>query len=156
VHLVAYSFGTIVALDALFPQQQPSPRIERIDTLTTIGSPFDFLRTYWPTYFTGRQSVHGHPRRWINVYAPLDVLGSDFLDTTDGHPMRGVGLENGGERKPDKILRFGRDQKLSTMQYMGFVGFNAHSQYWEKDETSDVNCFHDVVRELYAGDPALS
>src|SRR5207247_5225157 len=43
VDLVAYSFGTIVALDALFPPRGQSVRtFSDIGRLVTIGCPFDF------------------------------------------------------------------------------------------------------------------
>lgn len=80
IHVIGYSFGSIVALDALFPHNKPGPRFDRIDTLVTIGCPFDFIRTYWPDYFKGRKRREGTPRRWINIYARADVLGSNFRD----------------------------------------------------------------------------
>jgi hypothetical protein len=159
VHVISYSFGSIVALDALFPLQQPSPRLHRVTTLTTIGSPFDFMRTYWPGYFTLRKSIAGKPERWINIYSPMDIMGSDFRDVNANKPERGVILAEGRERRPDVTVLYGRDQTLSLrrpLEYFALTGFRAHALYWEKKEEGGVDCFDDIVRQLYENQPALA
>lgn len=159
VHVIAYSFGSIVALDALFPAQVPSPRLERVKTLTTIGSPFDFMRTYWPGYFTGRYVVPGAPSRWLNIYSTMDILGSDFRDTDGGDVLHGVRTADDQERKPDENKRYGRDRRLSLahpIDYLGLVGFRAHCTYWDKTETYGLDCFDIVVPQLYGGTTVLS
>ena len=79
IHIIGYSFGSIVAVDNLFTAgRRPIDRFRRIDTLVTIGCPFDIIRTYWPSYFTGRQSTTSETLKWINVYSPIDILSSNF------------------------------------------------------------------------------
>lgn len=78
VHVFAYSFGTIIALDALFPQVRPAGRrFRQIHTLVTIGCPFDLIRTFWWDYFDNRIGGDA-PKRWLNVYSPVDFLSSNF------------------------------------------------------------------------------
>jgi hypothetical protein len=82
IDVLAYSFGSI---DALFPfVQSPPPRLATIDRLVTIACPLDFVRSYWPDYFTKRFSIPGRPAQWVNFYAPSDVLASNFQDATSG------------------------------------------------------------------------
>ena len=53
--VVAYSFGTIVAIDAFFPLQgRPSRVFQDVETLGTIRCPFDLVRTFWPGYLDNR------------------------------------------------------------------------------------------------------
>jgi hypothetical protein len=95
VHVIAYSFGSIVALDSIFPRQGPvAPCFRKVTTLTTIGSPFDFVRTYWPGYFTNRNALDA-PKYWLNIFSPLDILGPDYLDVKTKQE-RGLGLATGG------------------------------------------------------------
>jgi len=92
IHIVAYSFGTVIALDTLFPVHvdELSRSRPRIATLVTIGSPFDLIRTYWPSYFARNRGAVVRPR-WINIYSPLDLLSSNFRnDKLGGNPNRGV------------------------------------------------------------------
>ena len=54
--------------------------LSTVKNLVTIGCPFDMVRTYWPNYFINRQRQSNAPVQWINIYAPLDVFGSNFRD----------------------------------------------------------------------------
>ena len=172
VHVVSFSFGTVVALDSIFPHSTLTKSTGRVHTLITIGCPFDFIRTYWPKYFERRAAWPGVPRRWLNVYAPADVLGSNFMDETrkkiaGDTPKEGAkrGIEikesdlikEGDLRRPTDNEAFGRDQRLgdSFKDIVTLVGFKVHALYWEKGQTTDVNCFDHIVRTVYKGDVAL-
>lgn len=92
VDVVGYSMGSLVALDALFPWiGTPAKRCALVRTLTTIGCPFDFVRAFWPAYFEGR-AAGATGLRWVNVYSPLDLLGSNFVNAPGPAPvaMRGI------------------------------------------------------------------
>jgi pimeloyl-ACP methyl ester carboxylesterase len=107
VHLVGYSFGSIVAMDALFQDSEVSRTYGRLSNLVTIGCPYDFVRTFCRAdYFTGRyrweeRDVQSDssappqpptvPQSWINVYSPADLLASNFVDGG----VLGVGSEEG-------------------------------------------------------------
>ncbi len=78
VHIVAFSFGSVVSLDLLFPHSRPGARIGTIKNLVSIGCPFDIIRTYWPAYFKDRQKKSNVPEKWVNIYASLDVFGSNY------------------------------------------------------------------------------
>jgi hypothetical protein len=86
VDLAAYSMGSIVAFNTLFPFGNPEPPgspIETVDTFLTIGCPFDTIRLIRTGYFKNRRTTAGVPRGWVNVYAPNDILGSNFRDDND-------------------------------------------------------------------------
>jgi hypothetical protein len=83
LHIVAYSFGSIVALDAMFPDDMPSRRNCDITTLVTIGCPFAFIRTFWTDYFQDRDCLDGAPQKWLNIYAEADVMATNFQNLQD-------------------------------------------------------------------------
>jgi hypothetical protein len=169
IHVVAFSFGSIVALDALFPVVKPADHLRDIHSLVTIGCPFDFVRTYWPEYFEERQAISNVPSTWINVYAGADVLGSNFADSPPrangesalsapaGKP-RGIVLAAGQEERIPQSLRYGPPGDLSDasiLDQLRLIGFRLHARaYWE-DIGSD-SCFHDVVPLLYDSHYALT
>ncbi len=129
VHVIAFSFGTIVTLDAVFPYSTLSKRTRRINTLVTIGCPFDFIRTYWPTYFECRVGWPDVPHKWVNIYTPADVLGSDFKDEGSG-VLRGVGMASTGEVCPTDNISCGRQIRLrdySLPEKASLIGFKAHT-----------------------------
>ena len=155
MHIIGYSFGSIVALDAMFPYNKPSARYRLVDTLVTVGCPFDFIRTYWPRYFEERVALEGVPRRWLNVYRTADVLGSDFLDETKtGSEERGVGLATGPPKRPENIL-LGQGGGLDKLEALRLIGFKEHSCYWFDDPYAQ-DAFDLVVERVYADVNALS
>ncbi len=166
VAVMGYSFGTLVALDALFPHgRRPDLRFERVESLVTIGCPFDLTRAFWPAYALQRQAGEVAPRRWINVYSPLDVLGSNFRDddtvgdsewSVARSPAAGVGV--GADIKPTNIAyRVGQaeEQTLGLVDVVTFLGIRSHKSYWSDIEEGERTCLHDVVSALYAGQDVL-
>jgi hypothetical protein len=169
VHIVGYSFGSIIAVDALFPYEQSAAVFRQVHTFVTIGCPFDFIRTYWPAYFDGRTQLPDVPARWINIYAAADVLGSDFMDQPPQRPWlpggrrqprppvpSGIAIGDGATiRRPDVNERYGRSTTLeeySIWDKLGFLGFSMHRQYWEG---TSPGCYRIIVRALYGDDAAL-
>ncbi|HEX8391595.1 MAG TPA: hypothetical protein VF665_04480 [Longimicrobium sp.] len=78
VHLVGYSFGSVVAIDAVYQDSEVNAAFDKVVSLTTIGCPADFIRTYYHDYFVNR-CAPAHPVRWVNVFSPADVLASNFV-----------------------------------------------------------------------------
>jgi hypothetical protein len=80
INVIAYSIGTVIALDALFPfDGKVSTRVrQNIDTLVTIACPFDFIRVYWPRYYESRINPRLDLKAWYNIYSTTDVLSSNF------------------------------------------------------------------------------
>ncbi|PKB63988.1 MAG: hypothetical protein BZY80_04520 [SAR202 cluster bacterium Io17-Chloro-G2] len=79
VHIVSYSMGSIIALDALFPFAPPILGFNKVATLCTIGCPADVIQTYWPGYFEERHSLKGAPQHWVNIFFPSDLFASNFI-----------------------------------------------------------------------------
>ncbi len=156
LQVIAYSFGTIIALDTLFPRIDSSPLLGKVSTLVTIGCPFDFVRTYYPDYFRNRKAAT-QQLTWFNVFDPVDVLGSNFED----EPARGQERGNRVGLTPTAFptnLEYGQPA-TSKLEWMVFSGFRRHAQYWERMETGDINCFDLIVPRLYpapAPAPALA
>ena len=79
IHIVAYSMGSIIVLDALFPRTKPLGAFRTVDGLVTIGCPADIIQMYWPDYFRGRHRPIKKPAPWINIFIPSDLLASNFI-----------------------------------------------------------------------------
>ena len=175
VDLVSYSFGSVVALNTLFPYRQPpqagSP-VERLSTLVTIGCPFDFIRLILPSYFENRfgrtDMLKGG---WLNVYTPNDILGSNFrndnsVDDPDDYVLPKVSSSDAppadpsaapafvGKLKPRNAAYYpgGVPQGKSFLDILVFSGFQAHSQYWDPSQSGEASCFDQIASFLYAGD----
>lgn len=155
VHIVSYSFGTLVAMDALFPSGPTAAAFQHVSSLITIGCPFDFIRTYWNTYFDNRKCSVGTDFGWFNLFARPDVLASDFVDT-DG---RQQGMTTAHGPITPISAPFGplpTLAELSTVERLHFVGFVAHGRYWERGSTHDLNAFSDAVPFIFRATSVLA
>src|SRR3954471_612384 len=143
VHILAYSFGSIITIDAVFPNHEPAHWARNIDTLVTIGCPFDFIRTFWGEYFEHRTAPDGVPRKWLNVYVTADVWATDF-DPQDRKRFRltkragskpekrGISLNAGLKKSPDENIRLGEDGRLRdyVLGWFTLIGIRLHYSYW--------------------------
>ena len=150
LHVISYSFGSIVALDALFPRMQPIPLLARVDTLVTIGCPYDFVRTYYPRHFTGRKAASAR-LEWFNVYDPVDILSSTFEDRAH-RKRRAARVGIGPENAAPVNLAYGQPAS-EWFEWIMLSGFRRHAQYWERMEMGDVSCFDMIVPHLYPATP---
>lgn len=151
VRMIGYSFGAVVALEALYPLSGLPPQgIQKVASLATIGAPYDFVLAVKPGWFKDRNGENIQ-RSWINVYSPVDLLGSNFRDDADdGDATRGISVTGESEPlRPSVNLdwELGIDMKLRNLVLM--AGFTSHGMYWGEDGVDDHNVFNLVVQKLY-------
>jgi hypothetical protein len=154
-HIMAYSFGSIVALDALFPpaahRAARFPRLASVEKLISVGCPFDFIRALWPRYFEGRLSAADAPKSWLNVYTPPDALGSNFRD--DDFDREATVLLGG--RVPDNLV-YNRSS-YGLLDALTLLALRAHGMYWKRDnDIQDQGCLRETVSVAFDGEPILS
>ena len=150
VIVIGYSFGSIIALDNFFPRQrEPATRIRQVDTFITIGSPFEILRVFWPKYFTDRHIDKDITHRWINVFSPDDILGSDI---TERFPIQSTeGEAQGFPEKDNRILfKVGPlRRRYSLLDTIVLAGLDEHTFYWGDEFEFERSVFDDVVNKVY-------
>jgi hypothetical protein len=127
--------------------------------MVTIGTPFDAIRTWWPKFFTERHALESHPNRWINVYAPADVLGSNFRNDTDKLEANQSVTLVGGKRGPlPENIVYAVGPGLEEVGVIGLItlmGIRAHALYWE-DTPGAESVYGVVIPEMYRGSAALT
>ena len=160
IDVVAYSFGSVVALDAFLPRSnEPGPGFGDVDSLVTIGCPYDLLRTYWPAYYTERHRRADAPRQWINVFSPRDVFGSNFV-SNKGEPL-GIGVQGEDDPvRPQQNIPWNTvaadADDVRVWQILGFPGLKAHGNYWHAAREHDDSVFSPLVCALYQDQSLLA
>jgi hypothetical protein len=156
IHVVAYSFGSLIALDTLFPLSSSSPaQLHKVSSLTTIGCPFDVIRMLSPSYARDRAAAGTLPV-WLNVYAPVDLLASNFYDGdgTQASQQRGLELP-GGIRWPDYNEKWNPGVTLNPINFLMLRSLTAHVEYWDAKGTSD-NAFGLMVERILKTTPVAA
>lgn len=151
IHLFGYSLGALVAVDFLYPRKSLLPALdprhaEAISTLVTVGCPIDFVRLYMPHYTDNREARVGH-LRWVNIFIPADILGSNLLDRDDSSEETGGAnaITIADDVRPQVSRRY-TNEKLSVWNIWNGTGFFRHQDYW--DEPDNENCLHLVIQEV--------
>lgn len=142
IHLLGYSFGSLVCLAFLFPKTSLDVvPVERHNTallgLYTIGCPVDFVRLYRSDYLLDRTPRVDH-LNWTNIYISADVLTSNFLDRDDEADHTATSdLFAPMDIPTPTSLRY-TSEELTWRNIVGRRGFLSHSGYW--DEVGNDSC----------------
>ena len=113
IHLHTYSFGSIIALDALFPiGTEPCTNIQNnIKLLITVGAPYEFIDSYYPNFYSERTDKMSEKIEWINVYSTMDAFSSNFRkDNSAGKAQYGIM----GKKSPNKPQLRNRLRRKNT------------------------------------------
>ena len=158
VHVVGFSFGSLIALDTLYPGgSRHAAQAQQVRTLTTVGCPFDLIRMLRPPYASGRTRATQDTPRWINIYEPLDVLASNFGpgDQVREDAAVGISLTDDGVVKPDVNAAWNEQSRLDLASFLMLRSLSIHSEYWDRDRTSR-NALGILVHHVYGGTPVLA
>lgn len=145
IHYHCYSFGSLIAMDYLFPLGSiPSTNSKlHSEVLITIGNPYEFINSYYSKYFSNRSLVMEEKIKWINVYSISDALSSNFRnDSTRGEAM--YGLKN-SSLKPENInYEITPDKSQNFYNFITMDGIRMHKLYWDT-ETNGQSCVRLIV-----------
>ncbi|ROQ30092.1 hypothetical protein [Gallaecimonas pentaromativorans] len=149
VAIHAYSFGSIIALDNLFPHQGPVPvRVcQTVRHLVTIGCPLDFINTYWPHYLNRSPKTPLPLESWTNIHSPLDVLSSQLFRPGQNLPFA-LAPQTHCE---DLCYRLMANEQLGPWQILTLVGLKSHGGYWDPDPQAG-SCLQLLTPRLLPGE----
>ncbi|MGK3958414.1 hypothetical protein ACLKOZ_19740 [Arthrobacter sp. R4] len=158
IHLLGYSFGSLVAVDTVYPHgASPGQNLKLVDTLITIGSPFDLVRMVRPNYPEGRTFEQDIKPRWVNIYQPIDVLGSNFRDNEESAEAT-IGLvsstDSADRRVPEENRQWNPDLKLNLVNMLMLRSLSVHAGYWDDSRTAR-SALGLAVKSLSARRPIL-
>jgi hypothetical protein len=148
VYFHTYSFGSIVAIDYLFPYGNiPSDNVTRLTkALITTGSPFDFIKAYYPSFFRDRNHEMETKISWLNVYSAGDALGSNFRkDTKIAESQYGLTAE--GLKPVNMNYEVSKKRIFNIMNIFGLDAVKAHAVYWIP-EARGQSCLRLIYKEM--------
>jgi len=155
IHVIGYSFGSIVAIDCIFQTSAPTPRFSRIDHLITVGSPGDIVRTFWPHYFDQRK-LPSTRIKWVNVFSRNDILSSNFADRA-GRAAQEPDFNIGEGEKTLKPTNVHYDGSFAHSMNL-FERMNRarklHAEYWGESDHARTFLYQQVP-QIWSGHAAL-
>ncbi|MBN8641256.1 MAG: hypothetical protein J0L86_05520 [Flavobacteriales bacterium] len=131
-----YSFGSIVAMDALFPigNDVTYNTKETINLLITVGAPFEFVKGFYPNFYENRNTFMTEKIQWVNVYSLMDAFASNFRnDNKAGNAHFGI-IKN--KEKPINLnYEIARKDTYNPFNFLTLKHIRMHRCYW--DETKN-------------------
>lgn len=148
IHLHTYSFGSVIALDALFPLgNEPSDNIQNnINLLITVGAPYEFINNYYPNFYSKRINVMSEKIEWINVYSTMDAFASNFRkDNKVGEAKYGI---MGRKEVPINLnYEIARREKYNLFSFLTLKHITMHQSYWD-DSKSGQSCTRLIFNKM--------
>ncbi|HEX6913787.1 MAG TPA: hypothetical protein VF145_01015 [Chitinophagaceae bacterium] len=146
IHFHSYSFGSVLAIDYLFPL--PGASAENtgdFEALVTVGNPYEFLNSYFPGFFKKRIAQREHPLTWINVYSLADALATNFRkDNQAGDAEYGIGAT---AALPVNINYEASPQNPGIAGFFSLYSVRVHGMYWDQ-KTEGRSCLGSIYRAL--------
>lgn len=131
-----YSFGSIVAMDALFPigNEVTYNTKQTVNLLITVGAPFEFVKGFYPNFYENRNTFMTEKIQWINVYSLMDAFASNFRnDNKAGNAHFGI-IKN--KEKPINLnYEIARKDTYNPFNFLTLKHIRMHRCYW--DETKN-------------------
>jgi hypothetical protein len=148
IHLHTYSFGSVIALDALFPiGTEPCDNIlNNIKLLITVGAPYEFIDNYYPNFYTERTDKMSQKIEWINVYSNMDAFASNFRkDNKVGEAKYGI---MGRKEVPINLnYEIARREKYNLFSFLTLKHITMHQSYWD-DSKSGQSCTRLIFNKM--------
>ena len=145
IHYHCYSFGTIIAMDLLFPIGNiPSTNTKtKSELLITIGTPYEFINSYYSKFYNNRYAVMENALIWLNIYSTADALATNFRnDMKRGSAEFGI---KGTSLLPVNInYEITSDKRMTLFNFITMDSIRMHKCYWDSSPNGQ-SC----VRLLY-------
>lgn len=136
IHFHTYSFGSVIALDTLFPiDAEPNKNIQnQVNLLVTIGAPYKFINNYYPDFYKNRNDSMTKKIQWINVYSLLDAFASNFrYDNKAGEANYGI------LNKQEIPININYETNRNVFNFLALKQIYMHESYWD-DSKSGQSC----------------
>lgn len=132
IHLHSYSFGSILAMDLLFPLGRfPNKNTQdRIKLLVSIGNPYEFVNAYYQEFFKNRCNVIDERLRWVNIYSIADALATNFRKDS-GRGDAEFGLINSSVIPHNFNFESAAARGSGFFNFLSLNSLCVHKCYWD-------------------------
>ncbi len=148
IHFHTYSFGSILAIDYIYPYGNKVSKNAEVfcEAIITIGTPFEFVKSYYPQFYKSRKPELGDKLHWLNVYSIADALATNFRnDSKIGEAEFGI--------ETTSIKPFNINYEVAIINKFGLWDFfmlhsmRVHSMYWDS-KSEGQSCLRLVYDEM--------
>jgi hypothetical protein len=149
INLVCYSFGTLLAYDALFPRtelQLKENLYTKVNKLITVGFPYDLITMALPKHYSsrGRNLRDDVDLSWLNIFLPPDVLATHFAS-----------LESLQVTPNEEQQVVGPHTSCPVLDILLGGGIMAHGYYFSEDSNAAGDACDKIATALRPSGPTV-
>lgn len=132
LHFHCYSFGSLLAIDYLFPITQVLRKDAQdfTDVLITIGNPYEFINSYYPNFYNNRYAVMVNKLKWINIYSISDALATNFRKD-EKRDVAEFGIKDIPLKPVNLNYEPAQYKPFSLYNFLSFHSIRVHKCYWD-------------------------
>ncbi|WP_409415578.1 hypothetical protein [Flavobacterium sp. PS2] len=148
IHFHCYSFGSILAVDLLFPVAEipPSDNVQKLTKLLiTTGNPYEFINAYYPSFYKRRSPIMENTLKWMNVYSVSDVFATNYRKD-DSRGEAEFGIKNIAIL-PENINYEITSDKSGIIAFFSLNSIKMHKCYWDPS-TIGQSCMKVLLPKL--------
>lgn len=149
IHFHTYSFGSLLAIDFLFPFGNKVSKNTELssEALITIGAPFEFVNSYYPEFYNNRKIELGDKIQWLNVYSIADALATNFRkDSKIGESE--FGIEKSSTKPTNINYEVAVLKKMSFSNFFMLYSLKVHGMYWDS-KSEGKSCLGLIYFEMH-------
>lgn len=148
IHFHTYSFGSIIAIDYIFSfgNKLSYNALNFTEALITIGTPFEFIKSYYPSYYKSREPELGNKICWINIYSIADPLATNFRrDAKKGEAE--FGIDENTQKPVNLNYEVAPLKESGIIDFIMLYGIKTHGMYWDP-KTEGQSCLRLIFDEM--------
>lgn len=150
IHIHSYSYGSILALDYIYPYGNKVTNNARkyCEAIITIGTPFEFIKSYYQNFYKNRYTEFGDSLCWINVYSIADALATNFR--SDGKiGTAEFGLTDSSNKPINVNYEITAQRKMGLVDFLTLHSVRVHGMYWDEKEEgqSCLGLVYDAMKQ---------
>lgn len=148
IHYHCYSFGTIIALDSLFPVGNiPSTNLRtKSELLITIGTPYEFINSYYPNFYNNRCAVMANAITWLNIFSIADALATNFRNDMKRGPAE-FGIKEVSLLPVNINYEITSDKNMTLFNFITMDSIRMHKCYWDSSSNGQ-SCIRLLYHEM--------
>jgi len=148
IHFHTYSFGSILAIDYIYPLGNKISKNAELfcEAIITIGTPFEFVKSYYPQFYQSRKTELGDKLHWLNVYSIADALATNFRNDSKIGDSE-FGIEKSSTKPTNINYEVTSLKKSNIVDFFMLYNLKVHGMYWD-NKPEGQSCLSLVYDEM--------
>lgn len=148
IHFHTYSFGSLLAIDYIYPFGNTISHNANqfCEAIITIGTPFEFVQSYYSRFYKKRKKELGDQLCWLNVYSTQDMLATNFRKDMEADEAS-FGIDKMAKKPININYELAPKKIFPIISFLTLYNIKVHGMYWDSNSDGQ-SCLRLVYAEM--------